>query len=237
MGTTPATPQAGRSANSERLRTRLTSRTAGAYARASDAVAVVRRLGLIVVEAMLHGIPVVSSGPEARRSQDGYAVLDSTPSIERYEPVFDERGMPRPVLAAARCRAVGHGPDGPSVGPIPVRGRIRRFRDRATGCRGLDPLALEHLLADRPQHRARMRILLVQNSTTIPRTRWRQVERLLVEALAARWARMPRVRPNQRICAEQERRYIDELTRRAVSPLTAQAASSVTECAASTWRS
>jgi glycosyltransferase involved in cell wall biosynthesis len=55
--------------------------------------------GLIVMESMLRGIPVVSSDSgglvEAKRGT-GYVIPVRT--IERYEPVFDEHAMPRPVV-------------------------------------------------------------------------------------------------------------------------------------------
>ena len=53
--------------------------------------------GLIVMENMLRGIPVVASDAgglkEAKRGT-GYVIPVRT--IERYQPVFDEHGMPKP---------------------------------------------------------------------------------------------------------------------------------------------
>jgi len=55
--------------------------------------------GLIVMEAMLRGLPVIASNSgglqEAKRGT-GYVIPVAT--IERYEPVFDEHAMPKPVV-------------------------------------------------------------------------------------------------------------------------------------------
>jgi glycosyltransferase involved in cell wall biosynthesis len=55
--------------------------------------------GLIVMENMLRGIPVVSSdsgGLKEAKSGTGYVIPVRT--IERYQPVFDEHAMPKPVV-------------------------------------------------------------------------------------------------------------------------------------------
>ncbi|HEV2447959.1 MAG TPA: glycosyltransferase family 4 protein [Candidatus Sulfopaludibacter sp.] len=55
--------------------------------------------GLIVMENMLRGIPVVASdsgGLKEAKSGTGYVIPVRT--IERYQPVFDEHGMPKPVV-------------------------------------------------------------------------------------------------------------------------------------------
>jgi glycosyltransferase involved in cell wall biosynthesis len=57
--------------------------------------------GLSVMEAMLRGIPAVASDSggleEAKR---GTGAVVPTRGIERFEPVFDEHGMPQPVVPA-----------------------------------------------------------------------------------------------------------------------------------------
>ncbi len=55
--------------------------------------------GLIVMEAMLRGIPVVSSdsgGLKEAKHGTGYVIPVRT--IERYQPMFDEHAMPKPVV-------------------------------------------------------------------------------------------------------------------------------------------
>lgn len=55
--------------------------------------------GLIVMENMLRGIPVIASdsgGLQEAKSGTRYVIPVKT--IERYQPVFDELGMPRPVV-------------------------------------------------------------------------------------------------------------------------------------------
>ena len=55
--------------------------------------------GLIVMEAMLRGIPVVSSdagGLKEAKAGTGYVIPVKT--VEKYQPVFDEHAMPKPVV-------------------------------------------------------------------------------------------------------------------------------------------
>ena len=58
--------------------------------------------GLIVMENMLRGIPVIASdsgGLKEAKSGTGYVIPVRT--VESYQPVFDEHGMPKPVIHEA----------------------------------------------------------------------------------------------------------------------------------------
>ena len=56
--------------------------------------------GLTVMEAMLHGIPVISSDTGGLvEAKMGTPFVLPVRAIERYEPVFDEHALPKPVIA------------------------------------------------------------------------------------------------------------------------------------------
>jgi len=55
--------------------------------------------GLTVMEAMLHGIPVISSDTGGLvEAKLGTPFVAPSPPIERFEPVFDEHALPKPVI-------------------------------------------------------------------------------------------------------------------------------------------
>ena len=184
--------------------------------------------GLIVMESMLRGIPVVASDSgglkEAKRGT-GYVIPVQT--IERFEPVFDEHSMPRPVLPENDA--------GPWVASVRELLTDRAAYDReSTASReassrfvsGLDAGELERLLrrleapaATAARHGA-MRILLAQNSQYYPaHGGGDKSNRLLIEALAARGHEC-RVVARISVFGEAEhRRYLEDLSSRGVTPV------------------
>jgi surfactin synthase thioesterase subunit/glycosyltransferase involved in cell wall biosynthesis len=172
--------------------------------------------GLIVVEAMLRGIPVISSESGGLiEAKMGTRFAIPTPPIERYQPAFDERGMPRPVLPPLDA--------GPWVEALSTLLADRAVYDResAVSCgraaqfvAGIDPGALEKLLSGlRPA--GRLRILLAQNSTYYPaHGGGDKSNRLLLEALAARGHDCRAMARIGEFGAGPERRYVEELARR-----------------------
>jgi glycosyltransferase involved in cell wall biosynthesis len=121
--------------------------------------------GLIVMEAMLRGLPVVSSdsgGLMEAKSGTGY-VIPVRP-ITRYEPVFDENHMPRPVRGAQDVE-----PWAAAVNKLAsddMAHRLEAERSRATAQRfvgGLRADALEeYLLSLKPRLTDAQRTLLLK---------------------------------------------------------------------------
>jgi surfactin synthase thioesterase subunit/glycosyltransferase involved in cell wall biosynthesis len=149
--------------------------------------------GLIVMEAMLRGIPVVASnsgGLEEAKRGTGYVIPVQT--IERYEPVFDEHALPKPVLPendvapwVAALRELLTDRSVYEKESAASRLAAGRFAS------GLDAGEMEAFLRSlRPGAAARtpaMRILLAQNSLYYPaHGGGDKSNRLLMEALAAR---------------------------------------------------
>src|ERR1039458_4370208 len=61
--------------------------------------------GLTVMEAMLHGIPVISSDAGGLvEAKMGTPLVVLPPAIERYAPVFDEHSLPKPVIGPVDLR-------------------------------------------------------------------------------------------------------------------------------------
>lgn len=172
--------------------------------------------GLIVMEARLRGVPVVASDagglPEA---MEGSRFVIPVHPIERIEPVFDERGMPK--LAAPEQDVE---PWVEAVQALLTDRALYESESEAASRR-----AIEFVRAVRPERmgeylaslgrRRTLRILLAHNSLYYPSHGGGDISnRLLMEALAAR-GHVCRVVARLGAFGEREReRYLKDLAER-----------------------
>ncbi|HWR51153.1 MAG TPA: alpha/beta fold hydrolase [Bryobacteraceae bacterium] len=177
--------------------------------------------GLIVMEAMLRGIPVVASdsgGLLEAKAGTGY-VIPVRP-IESYEPVYDERAMPRAVTppqdvepwVAALAALTGN--------RALYDEESKRSREAAAAfVAALDPRALERSLERAAQP---MRILLAHNSLYYPaHGGGDRSNRLLVEALAAGGHTCRVVARLGNFGEEEHAQYVKDLSARGVTIVSA----------------
>jgi surfactin synthase thioesterase subunit/glycosyltransferase involved in cell wall biosynthesis len=145
--------------------------------------------GLIVMEAMLRGIPVIASDSGGlKEAKEGTNYVIPVRTIERYEAAFDEHAMPKPVLLdndvelwLAALSQLLTDRDAYRRESSASRQAAERF------VQGLDAGALERYLAGQAKGPPHLKILLAQNAVYHPaHGGGEKSNRLLMEALAAR---------------------------------------------------
>lgn len=155
--------------------------------------------GLIAMEAMLRGLPVISSDSggliEAKR---GTGFVIPVKPVTSYEPVFDENHMPKPVVAAQNIEPWAEALNTLLSDREAYENEAARSRQAAlnfvTGLHAGDFEKLLNELAAKPSPavrvptiRMKMRILLAHNSLYFPSLGGGdKSNRLLMEALAER---------------------------------------------------
>ncbi len=142
--------------------------------------------GLIVMEAMLRGIPVVASDSGGlKEAKTGTNYMIPVQTIERYQPAFDEHAMPKPVLPEndiepwlAALSELLTDRDAYERESRASRAAARTFVE------SLDAAAFEQYLVELTPRR--LKILLAQNAAYHPaHGGGEKSNRLLMEALAA----------------------------------------------------
>jgi glycosyltransferase involved in cell wall biosynthesis len=121
--------------------------------------------GLIVMEAMLRGVPVISSDSGGlMEAKEGTGYVIPVQPIERYEPVFDENHMPKPVRGVQDIQPWANAVETLLTDEAAHRDEAERSREKALQfVSGLRIDALEdYLLALKPRLTPAQRELLMK---------------------------------------------------------------------------
>ena len=174
--------------------------------------------GLIAMEAMLRGIPVISSdsgGLQEAKQGTGY-VIPVRP-VERYLPEFDETHMPVPVRAEQDLEPWVAALQELLNDDAAYQAEVQRSLARAEPfVKSLNASEFERLLTRDVE--PGLRILLAHNSLYFPSYGGGdKSNRLLMEALAARGNRVRVVARLDRFSAEAEAELIGQLRERAIA--------------------
>ncbi|MCC7498962.1 MAG: glycosyltransferase [Bryobacterales bacterium] len=182
--------------------------------------------GLIAMEAMLRGLPVISSDSGGlTEAKQGTSFVIPVRAIESYEPVFDEARLPRPVLPPQDLN--------PWIDSLRALFTSRELylqeseRSREAGLRFMDSLSpggLEPLLQSlKPSPavapRRALRILLAHNSLYYPAFGGGdKSNRMLMEALASRGHEVRVVARIETFGEQSHQQFLRELEKRQVTP-------------------
>jgi surfactin synthase thioesterase subunit/glycosyltransferase involved in cell wall biosynthesis len=175
--------------------------------------------GLIVMEAMLRGVPVIASNSGGlMEAKEGTGYVIPVRPVERYLPEFDETHMPIPVRAEQDLA-----PWEAALRELLTDSRaydqeVKRSLTRATTfVSGLNAADFEDLLVRNLQ--PALRILLAQNSHYYPsHGGGDKSNRLLMEALAARGHRVRVVARIEEFGPTPQAAFLRELQTRGIQP-------------------
>jgi len=176
--------------------------------------------GLIVVEAMLRGVPVIASdsGGLVEATLGAGHVVPVRP-IERYEAEFDEHAIPRAIVPPQDTEPWAKALSALLTGRAEYERQSEASRVAAERfVAGLRPEALEEYLRGlRPVVRGRLRILLAHNSTYYPaHGGGDRSNRLLMEALAERGHACRVVARTAAYGPAEQARFLSEISARGI---------------------